>query len=228
MRKMTEARREAILAAAKAVFEEMGFEQATMSEIATREGGSKATLYRYFESKEAIFEELLRRSASAQSGAVLEFLDRSALSAVEDVERAIASLQSSGEEVAAALHDFGSRVLKLFFTSEMIAAQRMVIAAAVGSDAGRAFYENGPAKGLRHLAGYFDRAMRSGHLRRADAMVAALHFRALMESEVKEPCLFNARPALKDKEISAAVGRAVDVFMRAYGPEKRTAPARRG
>jgi hypothetical protein len=50
----TEARREAILAAAKAVFEEMGFEQATMSEITARVGGSKATLYRYFDSKEAL------------------------------------------------------------------------------------------------------------------------------------------------------------------------------
>ena len=53
MKKMSETRREAILAVAKAVFEELGFEHATMSEISTRMGGSKATLYRYFESSRA-------------------------------------------------------------------------------------------------------------------------------------------------------------------------------
>src|SRR6516165_9146528 len=72
MKVLTEARREAILAAAKAVFEEVGFDQATMSEITARVGGSKATLYRYFESKEALFMELVLRTGQEHGGELMD------------------------------------------------------------------------------------------------------------------------------------------------------------
>lgn len=74
VKKMSETRRAAILAAAKVVFEEVGFALATMDEIAARVGGSKATLYRYFESKDALFQELLRRAATEQNSPMLALL----------------------------------------------------------------------------------------------------------------------------------------------------------
>jgi AcrR family transcriptional regulator len=55
-----EQRREAILDAAAAVLAEAGLTDASLSEIARRAGLSKANVYRYFESREAIFLELLR------------------------------------------------------------------------------------------------------------------------------------------------------------------------
>jgi AcrR family transcriptional regulator len=56
VRVKTAARREAILAAAKQVFQDMGYDRASMDEVAARFGGSKATVYRYFGSKEALFK----------------------------------------------------------------------------------------------------------------------------------------------------------------------------
>lgn len=215
MRKMTEERREAFLAAAKAVFEEVGFEQATMEGITARAGSSKATLYRYFTSKEAIFQELLRRSASEQSSAVFELLHRHTPSPEAEVAEALALLNPS-QSVAATLQEFGEQVLKTFHTPQRIAARRMVIAAATDSDVGKMFYENGPVKGLQHVERYFDSVMQAGHLRKADAKVAASQFRALVEAEVEEAGLLNARPPLSNEEIRAFVARAVDVFMRAY------------
>ena len=58
MRVRTESKREAILEAASHVFLESGFEGASMAEIAARVGGSKATLYGYFGSKEDLFVEV--------------------------------------------------------------------------------------------------------------------------------------------------------------------------
>jgi len=217
VKKMTEARREAILAVAKAVFEEVGFENATMSEISTRMGGSKATLYRYFESKEALFQELLRRSANEHSGALFAMLDSCAPSLEARASEALAVLDK-GEDVAATLQAFGEQLLKTFHTPERLVAWRLVIAAAADSAVGRMFYENGPAKGLEHVQRYFERVMQAGHLRAADARVAAAQFRALVEAEVAELGLFNVRPTLSDEEIRAVVVRAVDVFMRAYAP----------
>jgi len=125
------------------------------------------------------------------------------------------------EDVATALRDFGERVLKTFHTPQKLAAWRMLIAAANDPNVGRLFYENGPARGMQYVERYFDAVMKAGNLRRADARVAAAHFRALVESEVDELGLFNVRPELNDEEIRAIVARAVDVFMRAYGPTPR-------
>lgn len=57
-----EARRQAILAAAKALFAERGFHAAGMAEIAARAGLTPANLYRYFPAKAAI----VRAIADAQ------------------------------------------------------------------------------------------------------------------------------------------------------------------
>jgi AcrR family transcriptional regulator len=54
-----ENRRRAILAAARAVFFEGGFQLATVDDVATRAEVSKGTVYLYFESKETILAHLL-------------------------------------------------------------------------------------------------------------------------------------------------------------------------
>ena len=58
-------RREEILAAAFDVFVENGFAGTTMLDIARRAGASKETLYAWFESKEKLFETLLKSRAKA-------------------------------------------------------------------------------------------------------------------------------------------------------------------
>jgi hypothetical protein len=52
-------KRQAILGAAAALFAERGFGGTSMSMIAEDAGGSKAWLYHYYESKEAIAEDLV-------------------------------------------------------------------------------------------------------------------------------------------------------------------------
>src|SRR5690242_20245067 len=63
MRTKTESRRQDIVRAAGAVFAEMGFERASMAAIAERVGGSKATLYSYYASKETLFAAVLQEAA---------------------------------------------------------------------------------------------------------------------------------------------------------------------
>ena len=55
-----DARREAILAAALDVFSRRGFATARLDDVAAKAGIAKGTLYLYFKSKEALFEELIR------------------------------------------------------------------------------------------------------------------------------------------------------------------------
>lgn len=58
--KTAEARRQAILSAALDVFSRHGFATARLDDVAAKAGIAKGTLYLYFKSKEALFEELIR------------------------------------------------------------------------------------------------------------------------------------------------------------------------
>lgn len=222
MRKKSEQRCQAILDAAKAVFEQVGFEQATMTEIAAKAGHSKATLYNYFSSKEQLFLELASRSADRHSAQLFSLLAPACGNAPVDtlpghVNEVLGLLQPS-DDLAATLQRFGEGVMRNFLSLKSLAARRMLIAAVANQPkAGRLFYENGPLKGMQFTMQFFERAMNAGQLRTADPRVVAAHFRGLLEAEVFEPGLFNARAELTQKEVKAVVERAVGAFIRAYG-----------
>lgn len=86
-----EARRAELMEAALAVFAELGFERATLHDVAERAGVTKGALYHYFESKDQLFIELVRarlgtlvlasdaRIAAADSSATREELLREVL-----------------------------------------------------------------------------------------------------------------------------------------------------
>lgn len=61
-RRRKEARPSEILEAALAVFAERGYAATRMDEIAHRAGVTKGTIYLYFDSKDAVFESLVRES----------------------------------------------------------------------------------------------------------------------------------------------------------------------
>jgi AcrR family transcriptional regulator len=56
----------AILEAAATLLDTQGYEQTTTHQIAAQAGVSVGALYRYFDSKEAVLEELYRRESTAQ------------------------------------------------------------------------------------------------------------------------------------------------------------------
>lgn len=57
-----EDRPDEILAAATALFGEQGFARTRLEDVAKRAGVSKGTLYLYFDSKEALFREMVRKN----------------------------------------------------------------------------------------------------------------------------------------------------------------------
>jgi len=217
----TDARREAFLDAAQAIFQELSFENASMSAIAERVGSSKATLYRYFESKEALFLELVRRSAGVHGEPLMPLLQRSGGVQVGE-ELPVAAMQAMAaldpsRDVSESLKEFGHRILTNFHTPQRMAVRRMVIAAAVDPAVGRLFYAQGPLKGLQYLERYFAASIAAGRLRDADPRVVACHFQGLLTAEVNEVGLLNVRTTLSQQEVQTIVDRAVDAFVRAYG-----------
>jgi AcrR family transcriptional regulator len=226
VRTKTEARRTALLTAAREVFQEVGFDQASMDMIAARAGSSKATLYRYFDSKETLFTELMQSSANAQGGGMMALLHQSG-GAAPDIELtttvpvANPMLDPAGD-VLPTLTKFGEYILSAFHTPESLGVQRMVIAAAVNPDIGTTYYEQGPLRAIQYLGLYLQQVCAGGKLRKADTHVMACHFYGLIESEVHQLGLFNVLTTLEPERVIATVARALDVFMRAYGPDPQS------
>jgi AcrR family transcriptional regulator len=199
MRVRTEAKREAILEIAAEAFIEMGYERASMAEISSRVGGSKATLYGYFESKEQLFIEV------AKSVGERHLAD------------AFAELEQTAADVQVALQRLGEKVLGFLTHPDALATQRMVIAAAGRSDIGRRFYEAGPKRGLEATAAYLKAAMDGGRLRVADAGIAAHHLLALFEAETVPLRMLGVPVSTSRAHIRQAIERALAVFLAAYG-----------
>ena len=94
----------------------------------------------------------------------------------------------------------------------------MVVAEAGRSELGKQCYELGPVRNEAAAAAFLQHAMDAGRLRQADARIAALHLRGLLEAEWLDRFLFQTLEPISTEEINATVGRAVAAFMAAYGP----------
>jgi AcrR family transcriptional regulator len=68
-------RRQQILDAAAAVIIRLGYDKATMSDIAEEAGASRRTVYLYFEGKEELFEALISREYLQYSQTCLEYIE---------------------------------------------------------------------------------------------------------------------------------------------------------
>jgi AcrR family transcriptional regulator len=196
VRVKTEDRRQAIMHAAMEVFREVGYERASMTEIASRVGGSKSTLYGYFASKEELYAEAM--------------LDSSREEAIK-LER---MLDPSHPSITLVLEEFGKSYLYFVTSPDIVAKKRSVFGEGWFSSLGALLYAGGPKQTLRKLAEYIERQMRAGALRQADADIAAMHLQGLLEAGIVEPALFGVAPRLP---IEDAVPRAIQAFMAIYG-----------
>ncbi|MBZ8141152.1 TetR family transcriptional regulator [Rubrivivax gelatinosus] len=201
MRTKSEARRQAILESATAVFRETGFERTSMAQICEHMGCSKATLYSYFESKEALFVEVVLQST------------------LDEFDALMASMDLQQQDFGAALEGFGRGLLNLLYSPHVQAVRRLVVADVGRAELGRRLYEAGPARGEAVVAEFLRDAMERGTLRRADPRVATRHLTGLLEAEWIDRFLFHVIEELDPASLNETVRRAVEVFLRAYAPE---------
>jgi AcrR family transcriptional regulator len=198
MKAKTEAKRLAILRAASEVFQEVGFERASMSDIRARLGGSKATLYNYFPSKEKLFFEVMHEAKT------------------HELEEIIGALNPETSDLKEELQSFGQRFLSVLYSPEAIAVRHLAIAESRRSESGKLSFERAVVPLEKHLAVFLKTIMKRGLLRTSDARVAAIHLLTLLESELWLRSLLGVLKALKPDTVRAVVRRAVEVFLSGY------------
>ena len=204
MRMRTQLKRDEIIDMASRVFLEVGFERASMAEIAARVGGSKGTLYGYFKSKEDLFIEVAQSAAKRQIFPIFEELTR------------------DRHELGKALCTFGEKALAILCSEASVQARRAVIAESGRGDIGKRFFEDGPQRGMEALGTFLQSQMDAGLLRQADPRVAAAHLTALLESETLNPLTFGRQKSMSRKQIRDATERAVGTFLGGYANASKT------
>jgi AcrR family transcriptional regulator len=192
------AKRRQIMDGARQVFLSAGFDGASMNDIARAAGVSKGTLYAYFDSKDELFEAIIRG----------EF--------AQSAER-LCTFRREGD-AHDMLMDFGFRLISRMAEPETRALARVVIAVAEKfPNIGRAFYEAGPLYGATRLAAELEDLESSGALRIPDPERAAWQFVDLCQSYVYKRLLFGVVDSISSEDIEASVEAGVAVFLKAYG-----------
>jgi AcrR family transcriptional regulator len=200
MKTKTEAKRQTIIKAATEVFREVGFERASMDEIRARIGGSKATLYNYFPSKEKLFFEVMYQAKELELGAIT------------------AALNADADDLRLELLRFGQRLLPVLYSPDSIAIRRLAIAELGHSDIGKVVFEGATLPIEKRVAEFLGKAMKRRVLRTADPKIAAVHLLSLLESEFLQRVLLGMLDSVKPGMVKGAVGRAVEVFLLGYRP----------
>lgn len=191
-------RRDHIIRIAQAAFLENGYAATSMNGIAAKVGGSKATLYYYFPSKEELF-------AAA-------FTERT-----RDLEEVLFDPALEKLPIRKALTILAERAVRWALRDDSLAIFRLV-AAESGRfpELGPAYYLAGPHKGKQLLADFFGRAVQRGQLKPGPTMTMAITFVHMCLGELQHRKLWNLGEPT-DKDIDASVTNGVDLFLAGYG-----------
>jgi AcrR family transcriptional regulator len=190
-------KRRQILDGARKVFMDLGFDGASMGEIARSAGVSKGTLYVYFADKNRLFEAIVEEEALAQGKVAFNF----------DPER----------DVTTTLMEFGQAYIQLLCRPGGGSATRTVMAIAERMpEVGRRFYNNVIALTIARLAAYLEVRARLGDLEIEDCPLAATQFMELCQASLFKPFIFQAAPAPSTERITQVIESATRMFLAGY------------
>jgi AcrR family transcriptional regulator len=192
-------RRQAILEAARASFMEKGYEGTSMSGLLETLGGSKATLWSYFRSKEELFAAMLDDAVVEHRAALLDCLEPTG-------------------DLFESLTVFCSRFLEKLSSHDSLALWRLVAAeSARNPEIGRIFYERAPQRIEQGLTAFIGRHMGTGELRPDDPLRAARVLISLCTG--RQHRIIWGVASTDAAAIAADAALAVEVFVRAYAAE---------
>jgi AcrR family transcriptional regulator len=190
-------KRRQILDGARKVFMNLGFDGASMGEIARSAAVSKGTLYVYFADKSRLFEAIVEEEMLEQGKVTFNF--------------------DPARDVTTTLTEFGQAYIGMICRPGGGSAIRTVMAIAERMpDVGRRYYEHVLAHTINRLAGYLDAHVKRQELAIDDCQLAASQFLLMCQATLFLPFIFQAAPAPTAERISQVVGSATRMFLARY------------
>ena len=191
-------KRRQILDGARKVFMDLGFDGASMGEIARSAGVSKGTLYVYFADKSRLFEAIVEETALVQGEIAFDF-------------------DATGDP-ATTLREFGAAYIAMILRPDGGSAIRTVMAIAERMpEVGRRYYERVLQKTINRLAGHLGVHQKAGELVIEDRELAASQFLLMCQASLFLPFIFQAAPPPAPARVAVVIDSAVRLFLAAYG-----------
>lgn len=192
-------RRQAILDAARASFLENGYAGTSMSGLLATLGGSKATLWGYFRSKEELFAAMLDDATASY-------------------RRELAQCLQPSQDLAEGLTGFCRSFLHRLLSPDALALWRLVVAESGRfPEVGAIFYERAAGATQCALSVFLSEHMDRGELRRDDPSRAARVVISLCTGHQHR--LLWGVEQLAPEQIEVEAVAAASIFMRAYAPD---------
>src|ERR1700758_4464575 len=192
-------KRRQILDGARKAFMDLGFDGASMGEIARAAGVSKGTLYVYFADKSRLFEAIVEEEKLEQGKTAFNF----------DPDR----------DVDTTLPEFGRAYISLLCRPGGGSALRTVMAIAERMpEVGSRFYTNVIAMTVDRFAAYLEARARLGELAIDDYQLAAWQFMQMCQATLFQAFIFQAKPSPPPDQIAKVVASATRVFFASYRP----------
>jgi AcrR family transcriptional regulator len=191
-------KRRQILDGASKVFMDLGFDGASMGEIARAAGVSKGTLYVYFADKSRLFEAIVEEETLEQGKLAFNF--------------------TPDRDVATTLREFGQAYIQLLCRPGGGSAIRTVMAIAERMpEVGRRYYENVLEKTIDRLAAYLEARVKRNDLAIDDTQLAASQFMLTCQASLFLPLIFQAASPPSAERMTQVVESATQMFLAAYG-----------
>ena len=191
-------KRRQIIDGARKVFLDLGFDGASMGEIARAAGVSKGTLYVYFADKNRLFEAIVEEESIEQGRIAFNF--------------------EPGRDVPTTLLEFGQAYMQLLCRPRGGSAIRTVMAIAERMpEVGRRYYEHVLEKTIDRLAAYLRVHVEAGEIAIDDCTLAASQFMLMCQASLFLPFIFQAAPAPSEEKITQVIESATRMFLSAYG-----------
>ncbi|HXH43863.1 MAG TPA: TetR/AcrR family transcriptional regulator [Bradyrhizobium sp.] len=190
-------KRRQILDGARKVFMDLGFDGASMGEIARAAQVSKGTLYVYFADKSALFEAIIEEEALQHGQVVFSF--------------------DPARDAESTLKEFGLAYLHLICRPGGGSAIRTVMAIAERMpDVGRRYYARVLDKSISRLSDYLKARVVARDLDIDDCDLAASQFMELSKASLFLPFVFQAAPVPSERRMAEVVQSATRMFLAAY------------
>lgn len=187
-----------ILNAADLLFSELGYAATSTASIARRADVSTRTLYRYFASKELIFQTWLKGLWEELTGWSETFFDAKA-------------------PVESELRRFASTMAERLTQSSTICRLRPVIAEVVMKpEIAAPLYAKINSLGLGDLSAYLERCVERGDLSPLEPDLAAMQFHALIKDGIFWPTLLGAQELGVLSDVERILDEAVALFLAKY------------
>jgi AcrR family transcriptional regulator len=191
------AKRRQIMDGARRVFMDLGFDGASMGEIARAAGVSKGTLYVYFTDKSRLFEAIVEQQILEHGKTAFNF--------------------DPAQDAETTLHDFGRAYIEIVCRPDGGSAVRTVMAIAERMpDVGRRFYDHVIAHTIRLLASYLEARVKIKELAIDDCELAAAQYMRMCQATLFEPYVFQAKPSPTKDQIAVVVDSATRLFLAGY------------